>query len=146
MEAYGTDFAYFSPRKYQGKKGLDVKINGVSMVPKINPGDIVNLSICNHLDLRKGDIIAFWKDSNLMVHRLWGGKGDFFITKGDRCRYFDDPVRLERVFGRVESVTRIRENNWNIKVFLKRLIDASITSVYSIYAGLKIKKAVSTLP
>ena len=116
------------------------------MVPKINPGDVVSLSICNHLGLRKGDIVAFWRNSNLMIHRLWGWKGDFLITKGDRCRYFDDPVRIERVFGQVESVTRITENHWNTKVFLKRLIDVSITSIYSFYAGLKIKKAVSTLP
>lgn len=125
---------------------VEIKVNGVSMVPEINPGDIVNLSICNHWDLRKGDIVAFWKNSNLMIHRLWGGKGNFFITKGDRCRNFDDPVRIERVFGRIESVTRITENNWNLKVLLRKIMHIIIANIYSVYAGLRFRKIISALP
>lgn len=127
-------------------KEFSFEVKGTSMAPAIYSGDIVDVSICNSDEIKKGDIAVFWKNSTLFVHRVWGESGGAFFTKGDRCRNFDDPVRKERVFGRVESVTRITEGNWNFKKIFVRFLNISLVFVYSIQAGLKVRKLISTFP
>ena len=108
-----------------------IEIKGNSMVPTINHGDQVEVRICRAEDLRKGDVIAFWRDSSLFIHRLYGFREGKLITKGDRCRNFDPPVSEERIIGRFVRRVTSRKRNWR---YIK---DLTISRVYALKARMQ---------
>jgi len=101
------------------------------MIPTFNHGDQVEVQICQAEDLRKGDVVAFWRDSSLFLHRLYGFREGKLITKGDRCRNFDYPVSEERVVGRIVRNVTSRERDWG---YVKGLI---IFRVYALKARMQ---------
>ena len=59
-------------------------ITSGSMTPEINIGDVVVSIPVSVSDVKKGDIIVFKGDSNLVVHRVVGfSRDNCFITRGD---------------------------------------------------------------
>jgi len=49
---------------------IDVEIAGSSMRPFIRPGDTISLRPMGGHELKMGDLITFWQDGNLIVHRF----------------------------------------------------------------------------
>ena len=111
---------------------MQIEVKGTSMVPTFSHGDQVEVRTCGAEDVKKGDVIAFWRNSSLFVHRLYGFKNGMLITKGDRCRNFDPPVTKERVIGRMVSKITLREKNFR---YVK---DLMISRVYKLKAMMQI--------
>lgn len=72
------------------KKPFELTVDGVSMLPVLHPGD--SITICAKDEYSVGDIVVFfYKNDELLVHRL---------LKIDKGRYFckgDNSFRLEDV-------------------------------------------------
>jgi len=68
---------------------LDSNSNGIGIIP-FSPEEI-------HV----GDIVSFYRDSNLIVHRVIeksiDSKGIYFVTKGDNNNFDDGKVRFEEI-------------------------------------------------
>lgn len=109
------------------------------MTPTFLHGDQVEVELCGSEDLQKGDVVAFWRDSSLFVHRLYGRKNGMMITKGDRCRNFDPPVEKERVIGRVGAVTRVTSQNPGSFIMYEGAKDAVLSMIYRLLAELRVR-------
>jgi len=78
---------------------------GVSMVPFLRAGDRVRLIATGRP--RLGDVIAFWRGEELVVHRFagWAAGGTLFREKGDNLREWH-LVPAGDLAGRVDQVGR----------------------------------------
>jgi signal peptidase I len=88
---------------------LDLRVYGNSMRPLINPGDRLSLRLLDVVLLKRGDIIAFREDNNLVVHRfimkkMVNGKW-LFCQKGDNLRGWSW-IQEDWILGKVESIRR----------------------------------------
>jgi len=89
-------------------KTLEVRANGYSMYPAIKPGVIISIEpLPTGSEPRPGEIIAWKRDSGLVVHRVVrvekNNKGKVFITRGDSCKFEDPPVDAGKIAGKVIS-------------------------------------------
>src|SRR5687768_11242475 len=72
---------------------------GSSMWPLIAENDRLLLNACLTA-VRRGDIIVFSQNGELIAHRVLrvlGGSKPRFVTKGDNTSYFDSPVGADDV-------------------------------------------------
>lgn len=88
---------------------LKVKADGYSMFPAIKPGSVILIEpLKEGLTLKPGEIIAWKRETGLVVHRLIRfaeeNKIKSFITRGDSCQYEDPPVSPDQVAGKVIQV------------------------------------------
>ena len=81
-----------------------IGIGSDSMTPHINKGDAVIIrKYEKNMKLKKGDIIAYSKDSKVVVHRIIKIRSNSYITKGDANKGEDPkPVKLKQVNGVVK--------------------------------------------
>ena len=86
---------------------IDVSIEGSSMWPLMRPGDSVSLRLTDGDELKAGDLLAFWKDGAIVVHRFIGKKrkrgAHWLCQKGDNLSGWGW-LPQDEVFGRVESI------------------------------------------
>ena len=87
-------------------KTIKVKADGFSMYPAIKPGSIIYIQpASNGIEPVPGDIIAWKRDSGLVVHRLVRilekENKTFFITRGDSSASEDQPVIKDQIAGKV---------------------------------------------
>ena len=90
-------------------KTIRVRAEGTSMHPSIKSGSIIFIKPIEQSDkLLPGEIIAWKRDTGIVVHRLiktYRQKGqEFFITRGDSSLEEDEPVLSEQIAGRVVRV------------------------------------------
>jgi signal peptidase I len=90
-------------------KTLKVKANGYSMYPSIKPGSLIMIEpLAAGATPAPGEIIAWKRESGLVVHRLIRIlKNDGvtnFITRGDSCALKDQPVTIDQIAGKVIQV------------------------------------------
>ena len=88
-------------------RSLRIPAEGYSMYPAIKPGNIILINPVNDpAILKPGDIIAWTRDSDLVVHRLIRiseRKGEKrFVTCGDISITNDKPISTARIAGKVE--------------------------------------------
>lgn len=93
-------------------KTLKVKAEGYSMYPSIKPGSVIHIEpLSENVTPSPGEIIAWKRPSGFVVHRLLRiiitGNQAAFITRGDSCRYEDQPVGRDQVAGRVVKVETV---------------------------------------
>jgi signal peptidase I len=87
-------------------KSIRIKAHGYSMYPCIKPGAIV---LIEPLIIKgkpvPGEIIAIKRENGLIIHRLikviQKDGQDYFIARGDSNARTDDPIKLDRIAGRV---------------------------------------------
>jgi hypothetical protein len=86
-----------------------IPVEGTSMMPLLRQGDRVSVSWIQPDALRRGDIIAYWNTSRIVVHRLLRiartTAGMALLECGDRGgpgRWID----TDQLLGRVESVQK----------------------------------------
>jgi len=81
---------------------LNMTIQGISMVPTLQPHDMVFTEKGPYLP---GDILVFVRDEVMVVHRMvgwWHCKSKWFIvTKGDNLPNVDVLVPRESIIGKV---------------------------------------------
>ncbi len=106
-------------------------VEGRSMEPLLQTGDIVIVHKVKINDLSLNDIIVYEKnDGSLVIHRVIGirNKSDYIIivTKGDNNVFPDPPIRADQVIGRVLKV-----NGLIIKIPVLGYLSLSIKYVLS---------------
>ena len=94
-------------------RGGAVRVRGRSMLPTLEPGDVLAVEFSPG-KLRRGDLIVFRQDDVLVVHRLvWRQRdadGPRLRCRGDGARRLDPPVTPDQVVGRVFA--RGRGEGW----------------------------------
>lgn len=93
------------------KASLRFKVQGSSMSPFIQNGDIITLSLLPENKIRLGWLIVFTRelDKKLIIHRLVKiiKKPNLrYITKGDNIDKPDDPVSRTDILAYVKKVER----------------------------------------
>jgi signal peptidase I len=97
-------------------KTIRIKAHGYSMYPCIKPGSLILIEPI-HLKGRPvpGEIIAIQRENGLIVHRLARivNKNDitWFIARGDSNAYPDNPIRIEKIAGRIVGAEGTGENS-----------------------------------
>jgi signal peptidase I len=86
---------------------IDVRIEGSSMWPLMRIGDSVSLRLMDGDGLKAGDLLAFWKDGAIVVHRLINKKSEegvhWLCQKGDNLSGWSW-LPEDEVLGKVESI------------------------------------------
>lgn len=82
------------------------RANGTSMLPSVQPGDVLTVRREAAGGLRSGEIILAQRGRQLVAHRIVGKKGRSLITRGDSLTENDAPFEESQVLGRVVAVTR----------------------------------------
>src|SRR5436853_1552570 len=62
---------------------LRLRVNGLSMLPSIWPGDVVSVSGADWGAYRPGDVVLYTRNGRLFVHRLVEVGGEIAVTRGD---------------------------------------------------------------
>jgi len=95
------------------RAGNSVRImaSGYSMYPSIKPGDIILIDPLPYQgSLITGDIIAWQRDSDFVVHRLVhitdSDNHRYYLTRGDSSLSSDEPVSAGQLTGIVTTIER----------------------------------------
>jgi signal peptidase I len=96
-------------------KTIRIKAHGYSMYPGIKPGSLILIEPINLKGLPvPGEIIAIRRESGLIVHRLVRIiKKDgivYYIARGDSNAYADNPVKIDKIAGRIVGAETTGEN------------------------------------
>ena len=96
-------------------KTIRIKAHGFSMYPSIKPGSLILIEPLNINGLpRPGEIIAIRRENGLIVHRLSkiirkNGVA-YYIARGDSNAYADNPVKIDKIAGRIIRAESTGEN------------------------------------
>lgn len=95
-------------------KELKMTVKTDSMFPLLNPGDKIVVRKCIDDNLLCGDVIVYMIDYVSYVHRfIFKQKKDdqfFLITKPDKAFFFNTPIPLNQLIGRIIAVEKKRLN------------------------------------
>ena len=85
---------------------LRLAVLGSSMLPAIQPRDLLLVRRCGTQAARVGDVVLFTRDERLFAHRVVSTDGKVIVTRGDALATTDDPIGNTELLGRVERVVR----------------------------------------
>lgn len=96
-------------------KTIRIKAHGYSMYPCIKPGSLI---LIEPIHLKgapaPGEIIAVRRENGLVVHRLSKkiikNNVTWFIARGDSNAYPDNPVKINKIAGRIVGAESTGEN------------------------------------
>jgi signal peptidase I len=96
-------------------KTIRIKAHGYSMYPCIKPGSLI---LIEPIHLKgapvPGEIIAIKRESGLVVHRLTKivikNGVTSYIARGDSNAYADNPVKIDKIAGRIVRAETTGEN------------------------------------
>lgn len=96
-------------------KTIRIKAHGYSMYPCIKPGSLI---LIEPIHLKgapaPGEIIAVRREKGLVVHRLSKkiikNNVTWFIARGDSNAYPDNPVKIDKIAGRIVGAESTGEN------------------------------------
>jgi signal peptidase I len=96
-------------------KTIRIKASGYSMYPCIKPGSLILIEPLNIRGMpRAGEIIAIRRETGLIVHRLSKiivkNGVTFYIARGDSNAYADNPVKIDKIAGRIVRAESTGEN------------------------------------
>ena len=96
-------------------KTIRIKAHGYSMYPCVKPGSLILIEPLNIKGMpRPGEIIAIRRESGLIVHRLTKiikkNGITYFIARGDSNAYPDNPVKIDKIAGRIVRAESTGEN------------------------------------
>lgn len=96
-------------------KTIRIKAHGYSMFPSIRPGSLVLIEPINLKGAPvPGEIIAITRENGLIIHRLIKivikNNVTTFIARGDSNAFADDPVKIDKIAGRVVGAETTGEN------------------------------------
>ena len=125
-ERYGADrWARLVVELLRAGHPVAFRVSGISMDPTLHDGDRVTLAAIGPRTPRRGDMIAFRRGEQLVLHRvlsvITGANGDVrYLTAGDGLLYADGLQPATAVIGRVVSVQRA-SRTWNPDAPLRRV-------------------------
>ncbi|OYT46898.1 MAG: signal peptidase I [Desulfurococcales archaeon ex4484_42] len=84
-------------------------VEGISMEPLFQTGDVVFVIKVKPSDIKPGDIIVYEKPNGAyIIHRVTKIVNEnseiVIITKGDNNKYYDPPISVNQVVGKVLSI------------------------------------------
>ena len=96
-------------------KTIRIKAHGYSMYPCIKPGSLI---LIEPIHLKgapvPGEIIAVRRENGLVVHRLSKkiikNNVTWFVARGDSNAYPDNPVKIDKIAGRIVGAESTGEN------------------------------------
>jgi signal peptidase I len=96
-------------------KTIRIKAHGYSMYPCIKPGSLILIEPIKLKGIPVlGEIIAIKRENGLIVHRLTKivNKNGVtsFIARGDSNAYADNPVKMDKIAGRIVRAETTGEN------------------------------------
>lgn len=96
-------------------KTIRIKAHGYSMYPCIKPGSLLLIEPLKIKGLPvAGEIIAVRRENGLVVHRLseiiTKNGITSYIARGDSNAYFDSPVSIDKIAGRIVGAETTGEN------------------------------------
>jgi signal peptidase I len=89
-----------------GQDQLRLRVTGHSMAPFLRPGDYVLVKSVPFELIHCGDILVTQRVDGYLTHRFVGIDENGWITKGDRNRRADAPVRTQEIVGLVVAFER----------------------------------------
>jgi signal peptidase I len=105
-------------------KTIRIKAHGYSMYPCIKPGSLILIEPISVKGFpRPGEIIAIKREAGLIVHRLTriiiNNGIRYYIARGDSNAYADNPVKIDKIAGRITGAESTGENPVAADVGLK---------------------------
>lgn len=96
-------------------KTIRIKAHGYSMYPSIRPGSLVLIEPIHLKGLPiPGEIIAITRENGLILHRLIKivvkNNVTSYIARGDGNAFADNPVKIDKIAGRIVGVETTGEN------------------------------------
>jgi signal peptidase I len=96
-------------------KTIRIKAHGYSMYPCIQPGSLILIEPIHLKGIPvPGEIIAIRRENGLVVHRLTKivikNGVTSFIARGDSNSYADNPVKIDKIAGRIVRAETTGEN------------------------------------
>lgn len=130
-------------------KTIRIKAHGYSMYPCIKPGSLILIEPINVKGFPKpGEIIAIKREAGLIVHRLTKiniiNGTRYYIAKGDSNAYADNPIKIDKIAGRIIGAESTGENPIAADVGIKSKPNYFINRIRVIVLILlkKIRKAI----
>ena len=122
-----------------------IRVSGISMMPLIQNGDCAVVTAAEKL--RRGDIIVFQFNGELLVHRVVRKRRNRIYAKGDNA-YSREFIEPERIIGRVCAIAHPKGQRKEIRyTFTDRFIIAALSNAVGAYVqgGRSITSAKKTL-
>ena len=96
-------------------KTIRIKAHGYSMYPCIKPGSLVLIEPIHLKGLPvPGEIIAITRENGMILHRLIKivvkNNITSYIARGDGNAFADDPVKIDKIAGRIVGAESTGEN------------------------------------
>lgn len=96
-------------------KTIRIKAHGYSMYPCVKPGSLILIEPLNIKGMPlAGEIIAIKREAGLIVHRLTKimkkNGTTYYIARGDSNAYADNPVKIDKIAGRIVRAESTGEN------------------------------------
>lgn len=85
---------------------IQLTASGLSMYPFLLVGDSLQLQRVEFNSIKKGDVIAFKRNKNWVLHRVMHISKDYILTKGDSKFSYDEKVTAKTFVGKLTKVTR----------------------------------------
>lgn len=97
---YGLYQLKFQNKKYFNLFGYTAfSVVTGSMSPTLEIGDVIIVKIDKNV--KKDDIITYYKDDNFITHRVVEVKGKEIIARGDSNNSSDSPINKDMIVGKV---------------------------------------------
>jgi len=125
-------------------KTIRIKAHGYSMYPCIKPGSMI---LIEPISVKgrpvPGEIIAIRRENGLIVHRLTKIFIKYgiitFIARGDSNSFADNPLRLEKIAGRVVRAETTGENSSLADIRINRRPHYFLNRIRVIWIHIKMK-------
>lgn len=104
IAVFGKATVVFGNKTYPNYFGYTFfSIASGSMEPSLYVNDVILVKI-NEKDIKKGDIITYAKNKEIITHRVISINNDSLTVKGDANNTIDDPIESSQVIGKVVKV------------------------------------------
>ena len=88
------------------KKRFTLKVEGTSMIPILQPGDVLTLEKTAFLRIKENDVVMVIKNKQPMIHRVIYKAKNYLVTRGDHQMESDGRIKPSRVYAKVVDVKR----------------------------------------
>lgn len=85
----------------KGGQPIEIKAQGFSMFPLLQPGNTLLISPTNAANCRRGDIVVFEGQGKLIAHRIAALGEHGFVCRGDATLHDDGLMPYEKILGKV---------------------------------------------
>ena len=88
------------------KKRFTLKVEGTSMLPILQPGDVLTLEKTTFPKIKENDVVMVIKNKQPMIHRVIYKAKNYLVTRGDHRMESDGRINPARVYSKVVIVKR----------------------------------------